>query len=1074
MTSSTIGYIVGEIGPTGQTGQTGLTGVSGSTGSVGLTGLSGATGSVGLTGNSGGTGLTGLTGNSGATGSAGNQGNSGATGGTGMTGLTGVSGQTGAVGLTGLSGATGSVGLTGNSGATGSAGNQGNSGGTGLTGNSGATGSAGNQGNSGATGSVGLTGLTGVSGATGSVGLTGNSGATGAAGNQGNSGTTGSAGSQGNSGGTGQTGLTGNSGSTGAVGNQGNSGATGATGNQGNSGTTGSAGNQGNSGTTGATGTTGSAGSYSMTQGYLLGRGSASGTGIPEGIAVNSGLVLSGTTLSTNATSANTASAIVARDANGAFSMGALTATTGAFSGTVSLTSGAGTKIYMNTTRSFGVNRNWQIGVDEYTESSWTLTPSTTLGGTTFTTPILSIAASGAATFASSVSMGALTATTGLFNAGAGLGQMKVRGYGQTLGITVESGSGAAGYLWNYENGPLFLGTNGAQVLAFAVGGAATFASSVSMGALTVGGDLTATPSTFRVKSNTTENFLVATTAIKGIFSGTTSFVVTNAANTVDLLTITNAGAATFASTVVANDTYGLALGGVASKRRIQYGSDAATAFTMLTDTNGYAGLYMGALTATGAATFSGAVNLKSATANLTLDGNGTTDSSAYFSTAGAAKWVLYNVGTNGYMSLYSYQGAGTVLNINGVSGAATFSSSVTGYCFTPNSGAASGGLGYYPAAGITVVGKTGSVNDFTLTNPALTTIMAVPTGTLNVAFASSVSMGALTATGALVSVGDIGGWYDIKSLRAAGNIGGVRFFNSAGVQQALFSADVNGVFNFGGPSGGMGAVSMGALTARSSAGGTYPVVIQNSSGGTLANFYDAAGAGVLEIRNAAGIATVNINGTTGAATFSDTVGLKNVLAINSNAYPTSYPTTLSVDGSAGGKLQLGNNSNNEIVGGSTATGGFLRFWVNNTALYGSTPNGTVALTLASTGAATFTGSVYTPTGTVSTSDSRLKTNIEPITDALAKVQVLNGITFTWNELSTIQDKAKRHLGLLAQELQEVLPEAVDTTQEYLGVDYDSVIPLLIEAVKEQQAQISAQQTQIDTLVSQLAALLPQ
>lgn len=53
------------------------------------------------------------------------------------------------------------------------------------------------------------------------------------------------------------------------------------------------------------------------------------------------------------------------------------------------------------------------------------------------------------------------------------------------------------------------------------------------------------------------------------------------------------------ATTVTANSTYGLTLGSIASTRRIQYGSDAATAFSMLTDTNGYAGLYMGALTAT-------------------------------------------------------------------------------------------------------------------------------------------------------------------------------------------------------------------------------------------------------------------------------------------------------------------------------------------------------------------------------------------------------------------------------------------------------------------------------------------
>jgi hypothetical protein len=49
----------------------------------------------------------------------------------------------------------------------------------------------------------------------------------------------------------------------------------------------------------------------------------------------------------------------------------------------------------MQTSRSFTVNRNWQIGIDQFAEGNWTLTPSTTLGGTTYTTPSLTVSASG-------------------------------------------------------------------------------------------------------------------------------------------------------------------------------------------------------------------------------------------------------------------------------------------------------------------------------------------------------------------------------------------------------------------------------------------------------------------------------------------------------------------------------------------------------------------------------------------------------------------------------------------------------------------------------------------------------
>jgi len=49
----------------------------------------------------------------------------------------------------------------------------------------------------------------------------------------------------------------------------------------------------------------------------------------------------------------------------------------------------------LQTSRSFTVNRNWQIGVDQFNEGDWTLTPSTTLGGTTYSTPAISVTATG-------------------------------------------------------------------------------------------------------------------------------------------------------------------------------------------------------------------------------------------------------------------------------------------------------------------------------------------------------------------------------------------------------------------------------------------------------------------------------------------------------------------------------------------------------------------------------------------------------------------------------------------------------------------------------------------------------
>jgi hypothetical protein len=85
-------------------------------------------------------------------------------------------------------------------------------------------------------------------------------------------------------------------------------------------------------------------------------------------------------------------------------------------------------------------------------------------------------------------------------------------------------------------------------------------------------------------------------------------------------------------------------------------------------------------------------------------------------------------------------------------------------------------------------------------------------------------------------------------------------------------------------------------------------------------------------------------------------------------------------------------------------------------------------------------------------SDLRLKDNIETITDALNKVKKIRGITYTRNDQ---QDKIKRHAGVIAQEVQQVLPEVVSVDNEgILHVAYGNMVGLLIEAVKEQQQQI--------------------
>lgn len=80
-------------------------------------------------------------------------------------------------------------------------------------------------------------------------------------------------------------------------------------------------------------------------------------------------------------------------------------------------------------------------------------------------------------------------------------------------------------------------------------------------------------------------------------------------------------------------------------------------------------------------------------------------------------------------------------------------------------------------------------------------------------------------------------------------------------------------------------------------------------------------------------------------------------------------------------------------------------------------------------------------------SDERLKDNIHAIPNALEKVKKLSGVTFEWNNLS---DKTGSDIGVIAQEVEKVLPEIVVTREDgYKAVRYEKLIPLLIEAIKE-------------------------
>jgi hypothetical protein len=102
-------------------------------------------------------------------------------------------------------------------------------------------------------------------------------------------------------------------------------------------------------------------------------------------------------------------------------------------------------------------------------------------------------------------------------------------------------------------------------------------------------------------------------------------------------------------------------------------------------------------------------------------------------------------------------------------------------------------------------------------------------------------------------------------------------------------------------------------------------------------------------------------------------------------------------------------------------------------------------------------------------SDARLKKDVQPINDALAIVGALRGVTFNWDQtvdpLMKLDDR--NHVGFLAQEVEAVLPQAVSTAsdaRQTKSVAYSEVIPVLVEALKQQQAQIDVLKAEVEAL----------
>jgi hypothetical protein len=190
-----------------------------------------------------------------------------------------------------------------------------------------------------------------------------------------------------------------------------------------------------------------------------------------------------------------------------------------------------------------------------------------------------------------------------------------------------------------------------------------------------------------------------------------------------------------------------------------------------------------------------------------------------------------------------------------------------------------------------------------------------------------------------------------------------------------------------------------------------------------------------------------------------------NVTSVNSTSIPTSKTLLTTESGKAVDAALLNNKAESSLN--------------VNYATYASTANAGFTVT---GGSLTCTGDII-----AFVSDKRLKDVTGNIENALDKVQTLTGVYYKHNRLAATYgmfDLNRLHVGLLAQDVQAVMPEIVKNApfdidrdgssksgQNFLTVQYEKLTPLLVEAIKELRAEVKELRSEVNELRAEIAVL---
>lgn len=262
----------------------------------------------------------------------------------------------------------------------------------------------------------------------------------------------------------------------------------------------------------------------------------------------------------------------------------------------------------------------------------------------------------------------------------------------------------------------------------------------------------------------------------------------------------------------------------------------------------------------------------------------------------------------------------------------------------------------------------------------------------------------------------------------------------------------------------GMSAVALGEQTTAKAVG-SFTTGRFNENSDNPNNFTPASTDRIFQIANGSDVAnrsnavTVLRNGNMGIGNLNP-------------AKPLSFPATLGekilLYPGGGGEVGIGVYGN-ELRIHSDNPGAMVSFGTQDNA-GNFTQAGRFQI---SGGFALYANGNVWANGTTYASDERFKQNITSIQSPLEKLMQINGVEYEMNTTAFSKNNFQkgRQIGLLAQNVEKVIPEAVNELDGYKGVDYARLVPLLIEALKEQQQQRKQDLERIEKLEKMISEL---